>query len=226
MPRPQKFTDTDILAAIESLTAAGQTVNATSVRMRLGGGNVSRIKVVMDQRAVQLQQISGSMTGLPEHLAKESERLSREVCQQISLIAKKYWDAARAEVALFASAENEQSLSRVKVLEDNIAAATDRAAQAERERDRICQEFNVCIVERDKLAQECADLKAAVRNAESDLRATQRTIEGFERNREQDRDEIRRLQKRGEELLVELATVKADSLKADVSRKTTVPQKK
>lgn len=53
-----------------------------------------------------------------------------------------------------------------------------------------------------------------------DLRATQKIIESFERNQLQDRSEMRQLQKRIEELVAELTTLRANSLKTDNSHKT------
>jgi hypothetical protein len=45
-------------------------------------------------------------------------------------------------------------------------------------------------------------------------------IDNFERNQRQDRSEIRQLQKRIEELVAELATLKANALNTDALRKT------
>lgn len=48
-----------------------------------------------------------------------------------------------------------------------------------------------------------------VLDAESDLRASEKTIAVLERTQRQDREDIRSLQKRVEDLVVELATIKA-----------------
>ena len=56
---------------------------------------------------------------------------------------------------------------------------------------------------------QCGQLKEALRNAESDLRASEKLIAVLERAQRQDREEIRSLQKRVEELVAELATIKA-----------------
>ena len=52
-------------------------------------------------------------------------------------------------------------------------------------------------------------MKEALRSAESDVRVSEKTIAVLERTQRQDRDEIRSLQKRVEELVAELATIKA-----------------
>ena len=62
--------------------------------------------------------------------------------------------------------------------------------------------------ERDELAQNFGGLQSALRNAESDFRAAQRMIDTFERNRREDRDEIRDLQKRIEDLVGEITLLK------------------
>jgi septal ring factor EnvC (AmiA/AmiB activator) len=84
---------------------------------------------------------------------------------------------------------------------------------------KAVRDLELRIKEGDELAQQSGDLKAALRNAESDLRATQQMIESFERNQRQDRGEIRQLQKRIENLVAELATLKASTLKTEPSVK-------
>jgi chromosome segregation ATPase len=190
------------------------------VRMRLGGGNVTRIKAIIEQRSGQLTQTAVSAAKTPDDLSREFQRLSGEVSQQMLMLANKCWMAACAGAASTARDESLHLRKRIKTLEADLNAATDLVVQAEGERDGMGRDLNVCTKERDQFGQECGDLKAALRNAESDLRATQRVIESFERNQRQDRTEIRQLQKRIEELVAELATLKANGLKIDASGKT------
>jgi predicted nucleic acid-binding Zn-ribbon protein len=68
--------------------------------------------------------------------------------------------------------------------------------------------------ERDELAQNFGGLQSALRNAESDFRAAQRMIDTFERNRREDRDEIRDLQKRIEDLVGEIALLRVKATSA------------
>ena len=63
--------------------------------------------------------------------------------------------------------------------------------------------------EKAELAQGFGSLQSALRNAESDVRAAQRLIDNFERNRREDRDEIRSLQMRIEGLVGEIGALKA-----------------
>jgi colicin import membrane protein len=219
VPRPQKYTDPEIVAAIEFLSAAGEIVNPMRVRMRLGGGNMTRIKAIIVQRLGQLAQTTASVVRPPDHVSKEFQRLSGEVSQQILLLANSCWIAASGEAASMVGAENVQLRGRIQPLESDNAAAASLVGQVEAERDRRNRDLTIFIKERDQFEQECRDLKAALRNAESDLRATKRMIESFERNQLQDRSEVRQLQKRIEELVAELATLKANTLKTDASRK-------
>ena len=220
MSRPQKYTDSDICAAIEFLAAAGEDVNPMRVRMRLGGGNVARIKAIIDQQSGHLAQTAASIARTPDGLLKEFQRLSGEVSQQMLLLANKCWTAACTEVASAARDESMRLRRRLEKLEADLSASTDLVVQVEGERDGTRRDLDLCTKERGEFAQQCGDLKAALRNAESDLRATQKLIESFERNQLQDRGEIRQLQKRIEELVADLATLKANALNTDPSRKT------
>jgi len=219
MPRPQKYSDSDIVDAIQSLVAAEEDVNPMRVRMRLGGGNVARIKAIIAQRSGQLALAAGSIARMPDGLSGEFQRLSEEVSQQMLLLVNKYWTAAYKEAAAGARDENVRLRRRLETLEVDLAASTDLVAQIKAERGKKDQALDVCMRERDELTRQCGDMKAALRNAESDLRATQKVIEAFERNQRQDRDEIRQLQKRIEELVAELATLKANVSKTNFSRK-------
>src|ERR1700721_4003094 len=134
IPRPQKYTDSDISAAIEFLAAAGEDVNPMRVRMRLGGGNVARIKAIIEQQTGQLAQAS-SIARIPEGVSREFQRLSGVLSQQTLLLANKCWAAACAEAGSAAREENARLLSRLEKLEVDLAASTDLVVQAEGQRD-------------------------------------------------------------------------------------------
>jgi hypothetical protein len=219
MPRPQKYTDSDISAAIKFLATAGEDVNPMRVRMRLGGGNVARIKAIIDQQSGQLTETAASIARAPHGLLREFQRLSGEVSQQMLLLANKCWSAACTEAGSGHRDENLRLRRLLEKLETELAASTDLAVQLEGERNGMRRDLDLSMKEREEFARQCGDLKAALRNAESDLRATQKMIESCERNQRQDRAEIRQLQKRIEELVGELATLKASTLQADTSRK-------
>jgi chromosome segregation ATPase len=219
MPRPQKYTDSDIAAAIEFVAAAGEGVNPMRVRMRLGGGNIGRIKAIIEQQADQLIRTAALMARTPDGLSREFQRLSKEASEQVLLLANKCWAAASAEASSTAQDENLRLKKRLAQLEADLAAATDFLVQVEAQRDQSVRDLELRIKEGNELAQQSGDLKAALRNAESDLRATQKMIESFERNQRQDRGEIRQLQKRIESLVAELATLKANNLKTETSVK-------
>jgi hypothetical protein len=108
---------------------------------------------------------------------------------------------------------------RLEKLQVDFVASNDLIVQIEKEQEETGRELELCKKERDDLAQECGNLRSALRNAESDLRADQEMIETFEHNQQLDRGDIRQLQKRIEELVAELATFKASALKSDPTHK-------
>jgi chromosome segregation ATPase len=225
MPRPQKYTDSDIVAAIEFLAAAGEGVNPMRVRMRLGGGNIGRIKAIIEQQADQLIRTAALIARTPDDLSREFQRLSKETSEQVLLLATKCWAAASAEASSTAQDENLGLKKRLAQLEADLAASTDFLIQVEAQRDQSVRDLELRIKEGNELAQQSGDLKAALRNAESDLRTTQKMIESFERNQRQDRGEVRQLQKRIEDLVAELATLKANTLKTETSVKASERRK-
>lgn len=211
MPRPQKYTDSDIAAAIQALADEGEDVNPMRVRMRLGGGNVRRIKAVLADRPEAVPPPPGDPTALPEALAREVQLLFTETSRQFTALAQKCWEAGSVESTHHARRENDRLRQEIASLKTSLATSTDLVDRLERqgeEKDRVLDDR---VVENTKLAQTCEGLRAALRNAESDLRASQRVIDNLERNQGQDREEIRALQKRIEGLVGETAVLKARS---------------
>ncbi|MBN9538814.1 MAG: DNA-binding protein [Alphaproteobacteria bacterium] len=211
MPRPQKYTDSDIAAAIQALADEGEDVNPMRVRMRLGGGNVRRIKAVLADRPEAVPHPHGDPTALPEALSREVQLLFTETSQQITALAQKCWEAGSVESTHHARRENDRLRQEIAGLKTSLASSTDLVGRLERqgeEKDRVLDDRGV---ENTKLAQTSEGLRAALRNAESDLRASQRVIDNLERNQGQDREEIRALQKRIEGLVGEIAVLKARS---------------
>lgn len=210
MPRPQKYTDSDIAAAIQALAAEGEDVNPMRVRMRLGGGNVRRIKVILADRPDAAAPDHGA-PAFPEALSREVQLLLTETSQQITAVARKCWEAGSAESTSHAQHESDRLRQKIAGLETSLAASTDLASRLERQGEEKDRALDGRGTENATLVQTCEGLRAALRNAESDLRASQRVIDNFERNQRQDREEIRTLQKRIEGQVGEIAVLKARS---------------
>lgn len=207
MPRPQKYTDSEISTVVQALIAEGGEVNPMRVRMRLGGGNVSRIKAVI--AGMPRREAHPSLPpGLPPVLTRELQRVSAEASQRTLSVVASYLASSAGQSP--ASRQGNASLRKhIECLESAAVVASERLIQAEGQRDAADRALKQITAEKADLAKTLANLQAALRNAESDFRAAQRTIDGFERNRREDRDEIRGLQKRIEGLVGEIGALKA-----------------
>jgi uncharacterized coiled-coil DUF342 family protein len=208
MPRPQRYTDSEIVAAAQALIAEGGEINPMRVRMRLGGGNVSRIKAVI-AKLPRREPPAPLPPGLPQTLVHELQQVAAETSQQILSVVTGFWASALAESAGSAREETARLRQQVERLELEARASSARQNEAETQREEMDRAAKKLDEEKADLAQNLASLKSALRNAESDFRAAQRMIDSFERNRREDRDEIRNLQKRIEALVGEIATLKA-----------------
>lgn len=176
--------------------------------MRLGGGNVTRIKAViasMPRRETRPARPSP----LPQSLMRELQQVTSEASQQIVSIVANYWTSTLAGSASPAREENARLRRQVEDLETEALASAGRLAQAENQRDETARALKQLGQEKAELAQGFGSLQSALRNAESDVRAAQRLIDNFERNRREDRDEIRSLQMRIEGLVGEIGALKA-----------------
>lgn len=207
MPRPQKYTDADIADAIESLVADGEEVNPSRVRLRLGGGNAARIRTVIEHHAGQLAQSRTSADDLPESVRMELQRAESQILKHTRLLANKCWKTALEGANASLGEKYVSQQKRIEALEADLAISAAAAAKFEAERDESLRQRDIAREEKIKLAQQCDQLTAALRNAESDLRATEKTISVLERTQREDRDEIRRLQKRIEGLVEDLAVL-------------------
>jgi hypothetical protein len=208
MPRPQKYTDSEIVAAAQALIAQGEEINPMRVRMRLGGGNVKRIKTVlagMPRRRSQGPALAGR---LPPALKREFLHLTAEASQEILLLLAKYWAGVPTTSTNTIGEENSGPQSRITDLERDGLALSEKLALAESQREETERAMKQVATERDDLARNFGSLQSALRNAEADFRAAQRTIESFERHRREDREQIRDLHKRIEEMIGEIAQLK------------------
>jgi chromosome segregation ATPase len=142
-------------------------------------------------------------------LVRDLQQVTSEASQQILSIVASYWTSTLAGSAGLAREENARLRKQVEDLENEALASAERLAQTESQRDEAGRALKELGQEKAELAQGFGSLQSALRNAESDVRAAQRLIDNFERNRREDRDEIRSLQMRIEGLVGEIGALKA-----------------
>ncbi|MBX3493700.1 MAG: DNA-binding protein [Parvibaculum sp.] len=203
MSRPPKYSDDDIAEAIDSLIGEGKEVNPSRVKQLLGGGNIERIKAVIERRSVGLRNTAANTLDLPPFIMAELRQHNDQGADDIRRLAAKLWQSAYDEFSKGQEEENVALRSRISDLEEKLADADRQLELATSTVQRRNGAFE------NELVKQCERLKEALRNAESDVRASEKTIAALERTQRQDRDDIRSLQKRVEELVTELATVKA-----------------
>lgn len=206
MPRPPKYTDDDIAEAIDSLIGEGKEVNPSRVKHLLGGGNIKRIKAVIDQRGVGPRSAEADTPDLPPSMMAELRRHNDRSFEEIRHLAAKLWQSACDELSKGQKNESATLRSRISDLEEKLTEADRQLEQATSAAQRKSGTFTG---ENRQLVEQCEHLKEALRNAESDLRASEKTIAVLERTQRQDREEIRSPQKRVEQLVAEIATIKA-----------------
>ena len=208
MPRPPKYTDDDIAEAIDSLIADGKEVNPSRIKQRLGGGNIERIKAIIDRRGVDPRAAEQGGTDLPPPVLAELKRHNDQSLKVIQRLATKLWKSARDEAQKGKQDEGASLRGRILELEKELSRSNGSVREFERNNLEERQEREKVTKDRNELSEQCRQLTAALRNAESDLRASERVISVLERSQRQDRDEIRLLQKRVEELLTELTSIR------------------
>ena len=125
---------------------------------------------------------------------------------EIRRLAASLWQSAREEASKDLQNECAALRSRVHDQDEELSEANRQLQRATPEGIGESEPF---ANENRQLVEQCERLKEALRNAESDLRASGKTITILERTQRQDREEIRSLHNRVEELVAELATIKA-----------------
>ncbi|WP_024521019.1 DNA-binding protein [Bradyrhizobium sp. Tv2a-2] len=209
MSRPQKYTDSEIVAAAQALIAEGEEINPTRVRVQLGGGNVNRIKAIIAGMPRGRAPHQALAANVPGALKRELQHLTTEASREILLVVAKYWGTAPATSTNTMGEENERLRNRIEDLEAGALAASERIAVAENERSEKDAALRQLAIERDDLVRNLGSLQSALRNAEADVRAAQRSIDGIERNRREDREQIRDLHNRIEGMIGEIAQLTA-----------------
>lgn len=208
MPRPPKYTDDDIAGAIDSLIGEGKEVNPSRIKQRLGGGNIERIKAVIDRRGVDPGVAEQGGIDLPPPVLAELRRHNDQSQKVIQRLVTELWNSARDEAQKGKRDEGASLRGRILELEKELSRSNGSVRELERNNSKERQEREKVTKDRNELSEQCRQLTAALRNAESDLRASERVISVLERSQRQDRDEIRSLQKRVEELLTELTSIR------------------
>ncbi|MDA9538801.1 hypothetical protein ACM41_22065 [Bradyrhizobium sp. CCBAU 21362] len=189
------------------------------VRMRLGGGNVKRIKTVLAGMPRRLSQGPALAGRLPPTLKRELLHLTAEASQEILLLFAQYWAGVPTASTNTIGEEHAGPRTRIAHLEKDMLALSEKLALAESQREEMERGMKQVAIERDDLARNFASLQSALRNAEADFRAAQRTIESFERHRREDREQIRDLHKRIEEMIGEIAQLKTKATGAPQQRR-------
>lgn len=209
MSRPQKYTDSEIMAAAQALIAEGEEINPMRVRVRLGGGNVNRIKAIIARMPRGRAPSQALAADLPGALKRELQHLTTEASREVLSVLAKYWAATSTTSTSTMGEENARLRNRIEDLENGALGASERIALAESEGKEKDAALKRLATERDDLVRNLGILQSALRNAEADVRAAQRTIDGFERDRREDREQIRDLQKRIEGMIGEIAGLRA-----------------
>ena len=208
MPRPPKYTDDDIAEAINSLIVEGKEINPSRIKQRLGGGNVERIKAIIDRRSIDPGAAGLRETDLPPPVLAELMRHNDQSRKETQQLVTKLWQSALDEARKGKQDESASLRDRLSELEEALSRSNDSTRELERINSELRREREKVTKDRDELSEQCRQSTAALRNAESDLRASERVISVLERSQRQDRDEIRSLQKRVEELLTELTSIR------------------
>ena len=208
MPRPPKYTDDDIAEAIDSLINEGKEVNPSRIKQRLGGGNIERIKAVIDRKDVDPDAAEQGGTDLPPPVLAELRRHNDQTLKVVQRLVTKLWKSARDEAQKGKQDEGASLRGRILELEKELWRSNGSVRELERNNLEERQEREKVTKDRNELSEQCRQLTAALRNAESDIRASERVISVLERSQRQDRDEIRSLQKRIEGLVIENAAIK------------------
>ena len=181
MPRPPKYTDDNISETIEALIAEGKEINPSRVRQRLGGGNIQRIKAIIDERVADSIGATVDTLGLPIFVEAEIQQLNAQNLRETQRLAAKLWQVARDEVSKREEEKAALSLNRISVLEEQLSVTNASKRQLEQVVSDDRYRLEELTKERDELSKKCEKLTAALRNAESDLRASDRVISVLER---------------------------------------------
>jgi len=141
----------------------------------------------------------------------ELKRHNDQSLRGIQRLTTKLWQVAQGEASKGTREQSDSLRRRISELEGELSTVSDSVRQLEQAILEERQKREKVTKDRNEISEQCGQLTAALRNAENDLRASERVISVLERGQRQDREEIRLLQKRVEEILTELTSVKLRS---------------
>lgn len=154
--RPAETTTEEIIAAGQSLLKSGKTVTGFGLRQLLGCGNAQRLKAVWDEHGATGGEQAAAPAPLPAELAELVEAGSKKLAEQFMGLA--------ASIHAKASQEADKRVAEL------VAAAHEKAAQADQELSAA----NVLADEQDRaneaLGEEIASLKGQIEELQEQAR--------------------------------------------------------
>ena len=164
MSRPPKYTDDDIAEAIDSLIGEGKEVNPSRVKHLLGGGNIQRIKAVIDRRGRDLSSAGAGMPDLPPSMMAELGRHNDRGADDLRRLAARLWQSAREEASKGLETECAALRSRVLALEEELSEASRQLQRAAPERvgegETFTNENRRLVEQSERLKERCGMRKA------------------------------------------------------------------
>lgn len=139
--RPAEFSPEEIIAAGETLVAAGRNVTGFALRQKVGGGNPNRLKQVWEEHlATKNTAVVAPVAELPVEVAEEVAAVTRSLTERLAALAVELNDkavkAAERRVAEVLRTAGEQREQAERELVDAAQTVEDLEARLEEGRAR------------------------------------------------------------------------------------------
>jgi len=179
--RPAEYTTEEIIAAGETIQAAGRNVTGFALRQKVGGGNPSRLRQVWEEHLASKQTAEVEpVADLPVEVAETVAAVTKALTERIAALAVELNDkavkAAERRVAEVVRAAGEQRAQAERELADAAQTVDDLEEvldQVKAEREAIQAQLAEKLAESQRQAVEIAQLKerlAAVEHAHQEHR--------------------------------------------------------
>ena len=214
--RPAEYTTEEIIAAGETIQAAGRNVTGFALRQKVGGGNPSRLRQVWEEHLAGKEAVEfNHVADLPVEVADTLAAVTKSLTERITVFAAKLNDtavrAAERRVAEIVSTAGEQCAQAQRELADAGLTVDELEVSLEQVRG-----------ERDALKSQLAEKQAECQRQAVELAQLRERLVAAEGSLGEYRKEVEKEARRGAERVIAAEKARDESEKeARTARETT-----
>lgn len=221
MARARKFTDQEVIDAVEALNLAGKTINGTNLRSQVGQGRPDALMKVYEQLVdagsiIQAQHPTLSDVELSAEIQRKLIDVTNTVTKIVTAInneAHRIAERHFMDMVKGAEARASDAESKIQRMSEDMAKAFDETEDAKEALDALTEKFNLINNELEEDKLQLKDSLVALKIAEERISELQEKVSEKDKILDSQHHELVSLRSQVDKLHTELIQAKEESAK-------------